>query len=158
MFRCPKDFFTNLVKLYDILSGVKICNPRMMVLTDLVGQGVLSILFNRRDVNQRVAVWLIDFESFKRNVAQTIGWDCLGLSARYFLDPPVQYMLIFYRMGLWMSKRHWVGPKAGPSRVGNAYRDLVTQNVASWARFGWVVSLVGPNRLWHSSKIFLGWA
>jgi hypothetical protein len=131
MFGCPKDFFTNLVKLYDILSGVKICNPRMMVLTDLVGQGVLSILFNRRDVNQRVAVCLIGFESFKRNVAQTIGWDCLGLSARYFLDPPVQYMLIFYRMGLWMSKRHWVGPKAGPSRVGNAYRDLVTQNVAS---------------------------
>jgi hypothetical protein len=119
------------VKLYDILSGVKICNPQMMVLTDLVGQGVLSILFNRRDVNQPVAVWLIGFESFKRNVAQTIGWDCLGLSARYFLDPPVQYMLIFYRMGLWMSKRHWVGPKAGPSRVGNAYRDLVTQNVAS---------------------------
>ena len=131
MFGCPKDFFTNLVKLYDILSGVKICNPRMMVLTDLVGQDVLSILFNRRDVNQRVAVWLIGFESFKRNVAQTIGWDCLGLSARYFLDPPVQYMLIFYRMGLWMSKRLWVGPKAGPSRVGNAYRDLVTQNVAS---------------------------
>ena len=158
MFGCPRDFFTNLVKLYDVLSGVKICNSRMMVLTDLVGQGVLSILFNRRDVNQRVAVWLIGFESFKRNVAQTIGWDCLGLSAWYFLDPPVQYMLIFYRMGLWMSKRHWVGPKAGPSRVGNAYRDLVTQNVASWARFGWVVSLVGPNRLWHSSKIFLGWA
>ena len=51
MFGCPKDFFTNLVKLYDILSGVKICNPRMMVLTDLVGQGVLSVLFNRRDVN-----------------------------------------------------------------------------------------------------------
>jgi len=73
MFGCPKDFFTNLVKLYDILSGVKICNPRMMVLTDLVGQGVLSILFNRRDVNQPVAVWLIGFESFKRNVAQTIG-------------------------------------------------------------------------------------
>ena len=103
----------------------------MMVLTDLVGQGVLIILFNRRDVNQRVAVCLIGFKIFKRNVAQTIGWDCLGLSARYFLDPPVQYMLIFYRMGLWMSKRHWVGPKAGPSRVGNAYRDLVTQNVAS---------------------------
>ena len=73
MFGCPKDFFTNLVKLYDILSGVKICNQRMMVLTDLVGQGVLSILFKRRDVNQRVAVWLIGFESFKRNVAQTIG-------------------------------------------------------------------------------------
>lgn len=73
MFGCPKDFFTNLVKLYDILSGVKICNPQMMVLTDLVGQGVLSILFNRRDVNQPVAVWLIGFESFKRNVAQTIG-------------------------------------------------------------------------------------
>ena len=128
---CPKDFFTNLVKLYDILSGVKICNPRMMVLTDLVGQGVLSILFNRCDVNQRVAVCLIGFESFKRNVAQSIRWDCLGLSARYFLDPLVQYMLIFYWMGLWMSKWHWVGPKAGPSRVGNAYRDLVTQNVAS---------------------------
>ena len=131
MFGCARGFFTNLVKLYDILSGVKICNPRMMVLTDLVGQDVLSILFNRRDVNQRVAVWLIGFESFKQNVAQTIGWDCLGLSARSFLDPPVQYMLIFYRMGLWMSKRHWVGPRAGPSPVGNAYRDLVTQNVAS---------------------------
>ena len=73
MFGCPKDFFTNLVKLYDILGGVKICNPRMMVLTDLVGQDVLSILFNRRDLNQRVAAWLIGFESVKRNVAQTIG-------------------------------------------------------------------------------------
>jgi hypothetical protein len=73
MFGCARGFFTNLVKLYDILSGVKICNPQMMVLTDLVGQGVLSILFNRRDVNQPVAVWLIGFESFKRNVAQTIG-------------------------------------------------------------------------------------
>ena len=55
------------------MSGVKICNPRIKVLTDLAGQGVLSILFNRSDVNQRVAVWLIGFESFKRNVAQTIG-------------------------------------------------------------------------------------
>ena len=73
MFGCPKDFFTNLVKLYDILSGVKICNPRMTVLTDPFGQGVLCILFNRGDVNQRVSVRLIGFESFKRNVAQTIG-------------------------------------------------------------------------------------
>ena len=62
-----------MVKLYHILSVVKICNPRVMVLTDLVGQGVVSILFNRGDVNQRVSVWLIGFESFKRNVAQTIG-------------------------------------------------------------------------------------
>ena len=116
MFACPKDFFTNLVKLYDILSGVKICNPRMMVLTDLVGQGVLSILFNRRDVNQRVAVWLIGFESFKRNVAQTIGWDCLGLSARYFLDPPVQYMLIFYRMAC--GCLNGIGSARKPGQVG----------------------------------------